>query len=242
MYEPNAATIGWDDSGPSTGATVHVLSGSDHDAVINPFLRRNRRGWWDTLGEDALVDDALVYVELEDEATAVRTFKIDLVDGLMQTPEYTAAVIQADQPSVSEELVRRQVDARTRRQARLRGANPLHVEAVITENALRNPVGGPTIMRHQLEHLLALMELPNVDLWVVPATGAYPAMGLPFYILSFDSRYPDVGYVELLDKGVYVEEPADVRRYARKFAGLRAVALGPEPSRDLIVAIGEGRR
>lgn len=218
------------------------MTGDERGPVGNPFLARRKRGWWDSVGEDALANDALVYLELEDEAAAVRSFKIDLVDDLMQTPEYAAAVIQANQPSAPDELVRRQVDVRTRRQERLRGTNPLRVQAIITEGALRIRVGGQETMRRQLEHLLALMELPNVDLGVVPATGAYPAMGTPFYILSFDSRFPDVGYVELLDRGVYLEEPDDVRPYATKFASLRAAALGPERSHELIATIGDGQR
>jgi len=210
-----------------TNHALYAMSDSEQGPLVNPFLAARKPGWWDTLGRGALVDDALVYVELEDEATAVRTFKIDLIDGLMQTAEYAAALIRANQPRASESLIRRQVDARIRRQTRLRGANP---------------VGGQETMRHQLEHLLALMELPNVDLWVVPATGAYPAMGTPFYILSFDERFPDIGYVELLDKGVYLEEPDDVQLYITKFATLRAVALDPEGSRELITTIGSSMR
>jgi hypothetical protein len=220
---------------------IHAMTGHERGPVRNPFLTAHKRGWWDSVGEDVLASDALVYVELEDEAITVRTFEIDLVDGLMQTPEYAAAVIHANQPSAPDELVRRQVDVRTRRQARLRGTNPLRVTAIVTEGALRVQVGGAGTMRRQLEHLLALMELPNVELGVVPATGAYPAMGTPFHILSFGSRFPDVGHVELLDRGVYLEEPDDVRPYAMKFASLRAAALGPERSRELIATIAGQR-
>jgi hypothetical protein len=202
--------------------------------VVNPFLGEQKHGWWDKVGRDSLVDDALVYVELESEATKVRTFKTDLVDGLLQTPEYAAAVILANQPRASEELVRQRVAARSKRQSRLHGVDPIHVEAIITEGALRIQVGGRAVMRRQLEHLLELAELPNVDLRVVPAAGAYPAMGTPFYILSFHSGYPDIGYVELLDKGVYLSEPDDVEPYARKFSGLVQVALSRRKSDELI--------
>lgn len=248
MFEHNAVWHRWDNEVPYSApqeivglAPPHTLSSPERGPMINPFLAGRKRGWWDTVGRDALVDDALLYVELEDEATAVRTFKIDLVDGLMQTPEYTAAVIRVTRPAAPEAVVRKQVDARGRRQARLRGASPIQVEAIITEGALRIQVGGRGTMRRQLEHLLALMELPNVDLRVVPATGAYPAMGTPFYILSFDDRYPDVGYVELLDKGVYLEEPGDLRLYHDRFASLRTVALDQGNSRELVATIGTGR-
>lgn len=222
-------------------ASVFVMRGPERRPVVNPFLPRRRGGWWETVEPDALVDDALVYVELEDEAMKVRTFKIDLVDGLLQTPEYAAAVLRAGKPPGSDDLVRRQVDVRTRRQARLHGARPITVEAIVTEGALRIQVGGRETMRRQVDHLLRLADLPNVDLRVVPATGAHPAMGTPFYILSFGSGYPDVGYVELFDKGVYVEEPGDVELYATRFAGLRAVAWDPDRSREFMATLGSGR-
>ncbi|HEU5111050.1 MAG TPA: Scr1 family TA system antitoxin-like transcriptional regulator, partial [Micromonosporaceae bacterium] len=118
-------------------APVYAINNPERGVVVNPFLAERKSGWWDSVGKDTLVDDALVYVELESEATKVRTFKIDLVDGLMQTPEYTAAVIRANQPWTSEALIRRRVGARNRRQARLHSPNPIHLEAIITEGALR---------------------------------------------------------------------------------------------------------
>ena len=170
-----------------------------------------------------------------------RTFKIDLIDGLLQTADYAAAVVRANLPRATEELVRHRVDARTRRQDRLDGVNPIHVEAVLTEGALRTQVGGPHTMRRQLEWLLELGERPNVDIRVVAAAGAYPAMGTPFYLLSFAGGYPDIGYIELLNKGVYLEEPDDVEPYAMKFAGLLRVALTPRRSSDLIAEIARSR-
>jgi hypothetical protein len=224
----------------SKSTTTFVMHERERRPVVNPFLAGRRRGWWDTIAQDALVDDALVYVELEDEATKVRTFKIDLVDGLLQTPEYAAAVIRANRPHGSDALVRSQVDARTRRQARLHGPDPIHVEAIITEGALRIQVGDRETMRRQIDHLLRVAELPNVDLRVVPATGAYPGLGTPFYILSIAGS-PDVCYVELFDKGLYLEEPDDVELYVTRFTELRAVAWDPERSRTFMATLGSGR-
>lgn len=92
-------------------------------------------------------------------------------------------------------------------------------------------------MRQQFERLVELSKLPNVDLRVLPATSAYPAMGTPFSILSFDDSHPDVGYVELLGKGAYIEEPEDLDRHQANFAGLRKVALSQSKSRNLIAEI-----
>jgi hypothetical protein len=191
-------------------------------------------GWWDAVQEDALVNDALTYVELENEATKARTFKIDLIDGLLQTAEYAAAVVRANLPMATEGLVRRRVEARERRQERLTGEDPIHVEAIMAEAALSTRVGGPDVMRRQLNRLRELGALPNISIRVVPAAGAYPAMGTPFYILSFDDGYPDIGYVEMLDKGVYLAEPDDVEPYVTKFNALLRVALNEHESDELI--------
>jgi hypothetical protein len=169
------------------GADIHLaptytIHDPGRNGVFNPFLAERKHGWWDAVGAEALVDDALVYVELESEATKVRTFKIDLVDGLLQTADYAAAVIRANLPRAADTLVQQRVEARMRRQDRLTGEAPIHVEAIVTEGALRNQVGGAKVMRGQLRRLVELAALSNVDLRVIPATGAYPAMGTPFYI------------------------------------------------------------
>jgi hypothetical protein len=218
-------------------APVYSIHDNGRTAVLNPFQVEQKPGWWDAVSKDALVDDALVYVELESDAAKVRTFKIDLIDGLLQTADYASAVVRANLPRATDSFVRQRVDVRSKRQARLTGANPIHIEAILTEGALRTQVGGPEVMRGQLEHLVALGRQSNVDLRVIPATGAYPAMGTPFYILSFEDIYPNVGYVELLDKGVYLEEPDDVEPYLHRFDALRELALDPVRTSEFIAAI-----
>jgi transcriptional regulator with XRE-family HTH domain len=225
-----------------TLALIYGIPEVERDAVFNSCLKAQKQGWWDAVGKDALVDDVVGYVELESEATTVRTFKIDLVDGLLQTADYATAIGKAALPRASAKIVRERVEARAMRQDRLTGENPIQVEAVFAEGALRARIGGPEVMRRQLDRLAELAELPNVDLRAIPATGAYPAMGTPFSILSFGTGYPDVGYIELLDKGTYLEEPEDVEPYRTNFAGLQEVAWSPRKSRTLIADIARDLR
>jgi transcriptional regulator with XRE-family HTH domain len=226
---------------PAQVVTLALLYGipeSERDAVFNACLAAQQEGWWDAVSKEALVADLLDYVEFESEATAVRTFKIDLVPGLMQTPAYATAVDEAFRPQASADVVRERVEARVKRQERLAGDKPIHVEAVLTEGALRSQVGGPEVMREQLERLVELSKLPNVDLQVIAATsGAYPAMGFPFSILSFAGAYPDVGYVESIGMGVYIEEPESLEPYQVNFVGLQKVALSQSKSRGLIAEV-----
>ena len=225
-----------------TMALVLGIPEAERDRVFNSCIAAQTKGWWDSISKDALVEDMLSYVELESEATAVLTFQIDLIPGLLQTPEYAGAIGKAYVPRASARVVRERVDARTKRQERLTGDNPINVEAVIAESALRIQVGGPAVMRQQLERLVELADLPNVDLRVIPTTGAYPAMGTPFSILSFAAGYPDVGYIDLLDKGVYLERDDDIEPYRTNFAGLQQVALTSRKSRTVIAEIADGKR
>jgi transcriptional regulator with XRE-family HTH domain len=225
-----------------TLALIYGIPAEERDAVFNSCLGAQKQGWWDAVTQDALVEDFVGYVDLEAEATTVHTFKIDLIDGLLQTAEYAAAIGEAFLPQAPAEVKRERVKARAKRQDRLTTEDPIQVEAVLAEGALRTRVGGPNVMRQQLERLIELSKLPNVDLRVIPAAGAYPAMGTPFSILSFASGYPDIGYVELLDKGVYLEEPEDVEPYRDNFAGLQEVAWSARKSRTLIADIAHDLR
>lgn len=230
---------------PSEVVTVALVLGipeAERDAVFNTCVAAQNKGWWEGVSSDALVRDVMGYVELEAEAAMVRTFKIDLIPGLLQTSSYATAISRAYLPRASVKVVRDRVDARTMRQERVTGDSPIEVEAVLTEGALRTRVGGAEVMREQLERLLELADEPHIDLRVIPATGAYPAMGTPFALLSFADGYPDVGFIDLLGRGVYLEEPQDIECYRTNFAGLQQVALSVRKSRTLIAEIAGGKR
>lgn len=224
-----------------TLALLYDVAEPVRDEVFNSTIAAQEPGWWERVAQDALAADVLAYVELESEANRVRTFKIDLVPGLLQTSEYAAALGRAALPPASEEVVQHRVDARVRRQSRLTSDNPISIHAVVTEGALRTVAGGPGVMTRQLDQLTQTMTLPNVDLRVIAArSGAYPSMGNAFSILSFHTDEPDVGYVELVEKGVYLEQETDVERYRLNFTGLQEVALDHYESLELISTIRSG--
>jgi transcriptional regulator with XRE-family HTH domain len=224
-----------------TLALLYDIAEPVRDKIFKATLAAQERSWWEQIEKEALAADLLSYVELESEASEVRVFKIDVVPGLLQTSEYAAAVGRSILPTVPDEVVQHRVEARTQRQARVQNGDPIKIDAIITEGALRLMVGGPGVMRRQLGRLVSLSTLPNVNVRVIAAdTGAYPSISTAFSILSFARDEPDVGYIELLDKGVYLEEHSDVEMYTLNFAGLQEVALSPEDSVELISMIGSG--
>ena len=105
---------------------------------------------------------------------------------------------------------------RLKRQDLLTGPRPPQVWAVIDEGALRRPVGGPAVMRGQLNRLIEVAQLRQVTIQVVPfARGGHAAAGGSFTVLRFSEReVPDVVYLEQLTSALYLDKRVDVDHYA----------------------------
>jgi hypothetical protein len=86
---------------------------------------------------------------------------------------------------------------------------------VVDEAALRRPVGGPGVMKGQVQRLLDAAGLPNVTLQILPLdAGAHPAMVGSFSVLRFpDQELPDVVYLEHLTGARYLDKRDEVERY-----------------------------
>jgi transcriptional regulator with XRE-family HTH domain len=202
-----------------------------------------------TLWEDAKQDNTRVvipgsasrqlraYLRAEAEAATAKMICPTVVNALLQTADYTAAIDQA--PSgyrVSDSETERRVGAMISRQGRLRDPSPLNVHAILDEGVIRRMVGGPTVMRAQLERLLVLADLPYVTLQVVPfAAGAYGTMSGESVILEFpDPQDPAAAYVEYVGGGVWVEDDGDVRKLQATFDAVSEAALTPAVTASLI--------
>jgi len=221
-----------------TLALIYDIPEEERNKLFHAALTAQERGWWEEAAKGALVDDVMDYVELESEASELKTFKVDLVHALFQTEDYATAVLRAYRPRPSEDTVQQRVRVRLKRQARLVGENPIRTRALITEGALRIIVGGPEVMCGQLNRLIELSGLPHIRFRVLPVqAGAYSAMGTGFNVLSFTDGAPDVGYIEVLHKGIYLEEQKDVEPYKVSFAETWELALSESESRNLLTSI-----
>jgi DNA-binding XRE family transcriptional regulator len=174
----------------------------------------NSPGWWQRYG-DVLPQWFRTYVDLEAAATLIRTYEGQFVPGLLQTDDYMRALVHGAHLEETNEEVGRRVRLRMARQTLLTREQPPRLWAVVDEAALRRPVGGPEVMRAQLERLLEASKLPNVTLQVLGfGVGAHPAMGSSFSILRFpDQELPDLVYLEHLTNAVYLDKRHEVERY-----------------------------
>jgi transcriptional regulator with XRE-family HTH domain len=190
------------------------------------------RGWFARYGD--LPASYSRYIGLESSAVEIRNYEALVVPGMLQTEEYTRALLAAS-PGESDDAVEAHVKARRERQALLnRTEQPsLQLIAVLDESVVRRLIGGADVMRSQLKHLADMGRARNVTVQILPFSGgAYAGMAGSFSILKFEGA-PSVVYAEAMTGDIY---PAadDVQRYHDVFENLRAAALSPFESVRMI--------
>lgn len=225
---------------PTVEEVKHIL---DHYGPADEAIRLalvqlardvHRRGWWVSYG-DVLPGS---YVELEDAASRIRIFQVQLVPGLLQTPAYTRELTAAEISDADE--VERRVQARATRRTLLDRSDAPQLDVILTEEVLRRPVGGRPVMRQQLASLLRDLERPNVSVQVVPTErGIYPAIGQGSLVL-FQFAGPldlDVAYLETIGGGMYLETIAQVQRATVTYDRIADAALSVDESAALIADV-----
>lgn len=204
--------------------------------------RRRRDGWWHQYSA-VLGDIYRDYITMETICEGVRTFQAQLVPGLLQTPEYGRAITVASRAWHSAEEIDQFVQVRLARQERLTGEAPLQLWAVLAEGVLHQQVGGPAVMRDQLEHVAKVAEQPNVTVQVLPfSRGAHSGMFGPYLLLSFPRvSAQDLVLTETPTGNLWIEGESEVTRYRELFDDARTSALPPTESLDLIRRIAKER-
>ncbi|WSS09579.1 helix-turn-helix domain-containing protein [Microbispora sp. NBC_01189] len=187
---------------------------AEREALLSLVAQANVPGWWHKY-DDVLPSWFEAYVGLEQAASTIRCYEVQFVPGLLQTPEYAAAVVRLGHPDAPPEEVERRVRLRMDRQELLARPDSPNLWAVIDEAVLRRPAGGLEVMRAQIQHLIEMVDLPRVTLQVIPfSAGGHAAAGGPFSILRFAGvGLPDVVYLEQLTSAIYLEKREDIDRY-----------------------------
>jgi len=213
---------------------------AQRDALVQLARESRQKGWWHSYG-DVLPSEYAHFIGLESDATSVRTYQQVLVPGLLQTEGYARAVIQAFRPHDTAADIDRRVTVRHERQRRVTEDRSLQLWAILGEGVIRQVVGDREVTADQLRFLAEVAALPNVVIQVLPyAAGAHSAMVGAFEILGFPEPIdPDVVYLENMSSALFLEEPDDITRYVQVFDYLRATALSPQATRDMLGAATE---
>lgn len=180
------------------------------------------------------------YADAEQHASVIRMANPLLVPGLLQTEEYIRAVHEAWRPVDGNVKIDVEVAARMERQSILDRELPPSLGLVIDESVLYRPVGGPSVMREQLAHLLDMSERPRVSVQVLPTdVGAHVGLRGSFVILSFPDNAPGMVYFESPDSGETTRGTKRLARVAVTYDTLRDNALSTRASRDFIWKVAQ---
>lgn len=159
-----------------------------------------------------------------------RVYQPTVVWGTLQTAEYaTAAFRQVVDFFEIPDDIDAGVAARMERQQFLyRGDRRYNV--VLGEQALHTNIGGPDVMRGQLDRLLATISLPRLSLGIIPMRSLYHIWPGNTFIM-FDDR---MVMVETYSAELTVTQPRELALYAKAFALLHRSSMYGNPARDLI--------
>jgi hypothetical protein len=181
-------------------------------------------------------------VDVERKATEIKEYESHQIPGLLQTEDYARAAIAAARPAPSAEDLEQMVALRMTRQQilELDGDLPLDQEptprlwAIIDESALHRVAGSPQVMQAQRDHLVKMVQQPNVMIQIMPfSQGLTCAYGRAFTILTARSG-SSVVHIEDARNARYLREYEQVVRYTTIFDYLRASALDDQKSLRLI--------
>lgn len=196
-------------------------------------------GWWTPYG---IRDRG--FLGLETDADEEWDMSLMYVPGLLQTEDYTRALLSTGRLKRTRKQLEGQVAARQIRQGRLTNEeHPIQFSAIIDETAFRKPIGSREVMREQIRHLLTAADLDTVTIQLIPdEMGGHPGMDGAFTVLEFeDPEDPSLLYVEYPTGAIHVEKTEEVNDAKLLFAKLRLVALSPAESLAFIQQTGEQR-
>ncbi|HEX6524074.1 MAG TPA: helix-turn-helix transcriptional regulator [Streptosporangiaceae bacterium] len=214
--------------------TFYGVDPEEREQFLTLAEQANRPGWWHRFS-DILPDWFKSYIGMEEAAKSIRVYDPLFIPGLLQTPQYTAAVLALGDIPVSE--AERHVILRKERQRRFIEGQ-LKLWAIVDESALRRPVGSPRILRDQLRYLVSLSDRQNLTLQITSqGAGGYAAPS-GFSILRFGDRdMPDVVYVEHLTSALYLDKRVDVDRYLLAMERLSIISNKPAETSGILGAI-----
>ncbi|MCI3224389.1 helix-turn-helix transcriptional regulator [Streptomyces sp. NP-1717] len=171
---------------------------------------------------------------LEAKALELFLYAVSAVPGLLQTEEYTRALLAMRRPLLDEDTIEQRVAARLARQEILnRWPAPL-MSFVVEEAVLRRPFGGNDVLRAVLERILRTGHKRNVEIQVMP-TDREDNAGVdgPFTLITRKGG-DQIAYLEVQGRSILLTDRNEVRSVAARYGIIRSQALTPRESMGFV--------
>jgi transcriptional regulator with XRE-family HTH domain len=208
---------------------MYGLSEAESAWLMQLARGAREQDWW-TQYLDLNLDP---YLGLEEDAIAITSFTTFYIPALLQSEDYTRAIISSIAPKMDADILGQRVQVRMRRQQLLEADTRPRYMVLMDEAVLHRAIGGPAVMAAQLAKVLDAEKRGIVTVQVVPfETGAHVAQDSNFILFEFEKGplLPPVVFIEGLTGNKYLEKSADIVRYRETIEYLRDAALTPRHS------------
>lgn len=207
---------------------------TERRAFLDMVKQSNEPGWWRRFG-DTMPNWFTDLVGLEEAAARIQIWEPVYVSGLLQVEPYARAIFSHGRPDMADERVDQLVALRMRRQKMFSRPDAPRVWMVLDESVLHRPIGGPKVLKQQIEYLLEMSALPHVSVQVLPYASSGLSAEHAFSLLRFgEPELPNIAYVEYLTGAHYIEKREEIEKYSRALDMLAVDAETPERSRGML--------
>lgn len=194
------------------------VSDTERDVLMKLAREATQRGWWQDYG--SLDQQNATFVALESAAEEIRFAQGMIFPGLLQTAEFTRALLPRLRPpgEMTQEKIEETVRLREHRQRRLLSGE-VQFATVVDQAAFARLVGSPEVMRRQLDWMIELCELPLASVQVIPfGVGPHPVLEGSFQYMRIGAPGEDeMVFVEGLLGTFLIDEETRVRHYSTIF-------------------------
>jgi transcriptional regulator with XRE-family HTH domain len=219
-------------------ATVDVTEDLERVLPTGGTLTRLREEMGDGLSYQPYPSWFADWPGKEAQASALRSFELIVVPGLLQTEDYARALFRTRLKTTDEEIDEL-VAARMKRQDILARNDPPMLWVVLDEGVLRRRAGGRDVMREQVGRLIDAARRPNIVIEIVPiSAGAYLGMLGAFMIADFEDA-PSVGYQEMVVGAQPLEAPEQIALLDFTWNTVRSEALPRAASVELLEEVAK---
>jgi transcriptional regulator with XRE-family HTH domain len=222
----------------------YEITGPRRELLLALAQDASQKGWWEDYG-DSLSSDYQQFIGLEDEASSMAIYHVDVLPGLFQTEAYARHIIRtySQIEPVTPGMIDRLVKVRMRRQDIVTRESGLDLSVVIDESVLQRRVGDEHVMHDQLQRLALEADRPNVTVQVLPLDGPHSVFAESFVIFRFDpdsdAGLKDVVSIEHLLNDFSLEGEKETYLHWIAFQMLTRASLDPDRSKELILQTAE---
>lgn len=169
-------------------------------------------------------------VRLYQQTRHSKAYVPTMIWGTLQTEAYATAILRqvVDFLGIPDDVPAGVAKRMERQQVLYDGEHQYDV--LLGEQSLYTNIGGPTVMRGQMERLLRDIDLPSLTLGVLPTTAEVGVVPMP----GFNMYDNSLAHYELVSTGVDITDPAELALHNKAFDALSQAACFGDPAKDLI--------